>query len=49
MAMNQLKPSPELQEEYKQAPINNMGFPDFKTLDEKIDMYKSTYRDLEKW
>ena len=48
MAMNQLKPSPELQEEYKLAPINNMTFPDFKTLNEKINIDDFDYDKLKK-
>ena len=46
MAMNQLKPSPELQEEYEQAPINNMSLPDFETLKEKIDIDDYEYYKL---
>ena len=43
-----LKPSIKLQEEYKQTPINNISFPDFETLHEKIGMSEKVYSKMMK-
>ena len=43
-----LKPSIQLQEEYKKAPINNISFPDFETLHEKIKISETLYSDMVK-
>ena len=48
MRKYKLKPSIQLQEEYKQAPINNISFPDFKTLHWKIGISKTVYSDMVK-
>ena len=48
MAKHRLKPSRELQEEYKQASINNMAFPEFETLNKSLWMYEKTYDDMMK-
>ena len=48
MRKYKLKPSIKLQEEYKQAPINNMSFPDFETLHEKIGVSETVYSDMAK-
>ena len=48
MRKYKLKPSIKLQEEYKQAPINNMSFPDFETLHEKIGMPETVYSEMVK-
>ena len=46
MRENKLKPSIQLQEEYKQAPINNISFPDFETLHEEIGMSETVYSNM---
>ena len=43
-----LKPSIQLQEEYKQAPINNISFPNFDTLYEEIGVSETLYSDMVK-
>ena len=48
MRKYKLKPSIKLQEEYKQAPINNISFPDFETLHEKIEISETLYSDMVK-
>ena len=48
MRKYKLKPSIQLQEEYKQAPINNISFPDFKTWHEKIGISETLYSDMMK-
>ena len=48
MRKYQLKPSIKLQEEYKQAPINNISFPDFETLNEEIGMSETVYSEMVK-
>ena len=48
MRKYKLKPSIKLQEEYKQAPINNMSFPDFETLHEEIGMSETLYSNMVK-
>ena len=46
MTKYNLKPSIQLQEEYKLAQINNISFPDFETLQEKIGMSETVYSDM---
>ena len=48
MRKYKLKPSIQLQEEYKQAPINNIPFPDFKKLHEDIGMSETVYSEMVK-
>ena len=48
MRKYKLKPSIQLQEEYKQAPLNNISFPDFETLHEKIWISEILYSDMVK-
>ena len=48
MRKYKLKPSIKLQEEYKQAPINNISFPDFEALHEKIGISETSYSDMVK-
>ena len=43
-----LKPSIKLQEEYKQAPINNISFPNFETLHEEIGISETVYSKMVK-
>ena len=46
MRKYKLKPSIQLQEEYKRAPINNILFPNFDTLYEEIGVSKTLYSDM---
>ena len=48
MRKYKLKPSIQLQEEYKQAPINSILFPDFETLHEEIGMSETVYSNMMK-
>ena len=48
MTKYKLKPSIKLQEEYKQAPLNNISFPDFETLHEKIGISETVYSNMVK-
>ena len=48
MRKYKLKPSIQLQEEYKQAPLNNISFPDFETLQEKIEISETLYSKMVK-
>ena len=48
MRKYKLKPSIQLQEEYKQAPINNISFPDFEALYENIGISETLYTDMVK-
>ena len=48
MRKYKLKPSIQLQEEYKQAPLNNISFPDFETLHEEIGMSETVYFEMMK-
>ena len=48
MRKYKLKPSIQLQEEYKRAPINSILFPDFVTLHEEIGISKTLYYDMVK-
>ena len=43
-----LKPSIQLQEEYKQAPLNNISFSDFETLHEEIGISETLYSKMVK-
>ena len=43
MRKYKLKPSIQLQEEYEQAPLNNISFPFFETLHEEIGMSETVY------
>ena len=48
MRKYKLKPSIKLQEKYKHAPINNISFPDFETLKEKIRISETLYSKMVK-
>ena len=48
MRKYKLKPSIQLQEEYKQDPLNNISFPDFETLHEKIGISETVYSKMMK-
>ena len=48
MRKYKLKPNIQLQEEYKRAPLNNILFPDFETLHEKIGISESVYSEMVK-
>ena len=48
MRKYKLKPSIKLQEGYKQAPLNNISFPDFETLHEEIGMSGTVYSKMMK-
>ena len=48
MRKYKLKPSTQLQEEYKQAPINNISFPDFEILHKNIGISETVYFEMVK-
>ena len=48
MRKYKLKSSIQLQEEYKHAPLNNILFPDFETLHEKIGISETVYSEIMK-
>ena len=48
MRKYKLKPSIQLQQEYKQAPLNNISFPDFETLHEEIGISETVYSNMVK-
>ena len=48
MTKYKLKPSIKLQEEYKQAPLNNISFSDFETWHEEIGMSETVYSNMVK-
>ena len=48
MRKYKLKLSIQLQEEYKQAPLNNISFPDFEKLHEEIGMSETVYSEMVK-
>ena len=48
MRKYKLKPSTQLQEEYKLAPLNNISFPDFETLHEEIGISETVYSKMVK-
>ena len=49
MSKYQFMPSSRLQEEYKQAPINNLDFPYFETLHKEIGITEEDYLSMKKW
>ena len=49
MSKYQFMPSSRLQEEYRQAPINNLDFPDFETLHKEIGITEEDYLSMKKW
>ena len=48
MRRYKLEPSIQLQEEYKQAPLNNILFPDFETLHKNIGISETVYFEMVK-
>ena len=48
MRKYKLKPSIQLQEEYKQAPINNISFPDFEKQHKSIGISETVYSKMVK-
>ena len=48
MRKYKLKPSIQLQEEYKLAPIYNISFPDFETLHKSIGISETVYSEMVK-
>ena len=48
MRKYKLKPSIQLQQEYKQAPLNNISIPDFETLHEQIGISETVYSNMVK-
>ena len=48
MSSNKFKPSSKLLEEYRQAPINNLEFPDFETLNREIGIAEEKYNETKK-